>query len=172
MTPSPKAAGKAYVITDPNPAISYGDIYSIIPTLSVSPCDIQLLPPFPMYLFSCLVEAYGLAQYALPSIIGKLLPTLPPDVAMLQPTLFTISTCHMITDDGDARKSVEEGGLGYKGVCTTLEGMCMQILEWNLEHTDGARAKEQEKIDQDVGGKIEAGNIGAVGAMVGANTTS
>lgn len=125
-----------------------------------------------MLLFSYLVEAYVLAQHALPSLIGKLLPILPQDIAQLQPTLFTISTCHVIADDGDARKSVGEGGLGYKGVCTTLEGMCMQVREWNMEHADSVKAQKEEGTDREISGKMKAGNIGAVGATVGANTTS
>lgn len=125
-----------------------------------------------MLLFSYLVEAYVLAQHASPSFISKLLPTLPPDIAQLQPPLFTITTCHTIADDGDARKSVEEGGLGYKGICTTLEGMCMQVREWNMEHADSARAEEQEGFDREASGEMTAGNIGAVGATIGANTTS
>lgn len=125
-----------------------------------------------MLLFSYLVEAYIVAQHAFPSAIGNLLPTLPPDIAQLQPPLFTVSTCHVIADDGEARKSVEEGGLGYKGICTTLEGMCLQVLEWNMEHADSLRAKDQEEIDQKVTSEMKPGNTGAVGATVGANTTS
>ncbi|KAE9967847.1 hypothetical protein EG328_007939 [Venturia inaequalis] len=172
LTPSSKAAGKTYTITDPNPAISFGDMYKLIPTISVSPSEVQLIPPFPMLLFSYLVEAYIVAQHAFPSAIGNLLPTLPPDIAQLQPPLFTVSTCHVIADDGEARKSVEEGGLGYKGICTTLEGMCLQVLEWNMEHADSLRAKDQEEIDQKVTSEMKPGNTGAVGATVGANTTS
>jgi hypothetical protein len=136
LTPSPKCAGRTYVITDPNPPISFGDIYTLIPLISVSPFEVQLIPAFPMLLFSYLIEAYVLLQHALPSPFGKLMPLLSADIAQLQPTLFSISTCHVVADDGHARKSVEEGGLGYKGVCTTLEGMCMQVREWNVQHND------------------------------------
>ncbi|TID17134.1 putative dehydrogenase-like protein [Venturia nashicola] len=172
LSRSPKAAGKAYIITDPNPAIAFGDIYKIISTISVSPCEVQLVPPLPMLLFSYLIEAYSLAQHAFPSVIGKLLPKLPPDIAQLQPTLFTVASCHVIADDGDARKSVEEGGLGYKGIYTTLEGMCMQVRAWNMEHANSAKADGHEGIDREVSSETSAGNIGAVSMAVGANTTS
>ncbi|QDS68357.1 hypothetical protein FKW77_010723 [Venturia effusa] len=171
-TPSPKAAGKSYVITDPNPAISYGDMYTIIPTIANSSFELQKLPPIPIFLLSYLIEAYTLFQHALPASLGKLLPTLPPDIVQLQPTLFNIANCHLIADDSDARKSVEEGGLGYKGICTTLEAMCMQIREWNMEHADGEGTKEQRDTEQKLRGGMEVGDIGAVGLAMGANTIS
>ena len=48
----------------------------------------------------------------------------------LQTPIFDASVSYII-DDSDARKSPEEGGIGYKGVCTTLEGICGQIVNWN-----------------------------------------
>lgn len=117
-----------------------------------------------MLVLSYFIEAYVLLQHALPSPFGKLMPLLPADIAQLQPTLFSVSTCHVVADDGHARKSVEEGGLGYKGICTTLEGMCMQVRDWNMQHDDNLRAKKQEGLDRKISGKMEAGNIGGVGA--------
>lgn len=111
-----------------------------------------------MLLLSYLIEAYILTQHALPSPLKNLLPILPSDIAQLQPALFSIATCHVIADDGDARKNVEEGGLGYKGICTTLEGMCMQIREWNMERAGISRAKEQQSLDKAVNGEMETGN--------------
>jgi hypothetical protein len=96
------------------------------------------------------------------------LPILPPDIAQLQPTLFSISTCHVVADDGEARKSVEEGGIGYRGICTTLEGMCMQAREWNMQHAEilGEEREKQKGIDKGVSGEMDGGNIGAVGAAM------
>jgi hypothetical protein len=37
-------------------------------------------------------------------------------------------------DDSAAKRSVEEGGIGYRAGCTTMEGVCEEILEWNREH--------------------------------------
>lgn len=34
-------------------------------------------------------------------------------------------------DDSRARKSPEEGGLGYQPPITTLDGMCKEVIEWN-----------------------------------------
>ena len=51
---------------------------------------------------------------------------------------------------------MEEGGIGYRGGCTTIEGVCEELLEWNREHegADGA----------DGAGKVVAGE-GQVGKM-------
>jgi len=48
----------------------------------------------------------------------------------LQPPLFSICT-HLIANDAKVRKPLEEGGLGYKGIWTSLEGMCHEMKMWN-----------------------------------------
>jgi hypothetical protein len=79
---------------------------------------------------------------------------------MLQPALFSISCAHAIFSDEHARRSVEDGGLGHKSVCTTLEGMCMQAREWNEQHRDSV---EQKKGEAD--GEVPmVENLGGVGA--------
>lgn len=61
------------------------------------------------------------------------LPKLTGDLAQLQPALFAVSTVHTIADDSRARKSPEEGGLGYRAPITTLDGMCKEVYEWNRD---------------------------------------
>lgn len=56
----------------------------------------------------------------------------------LEPGLFSICT-HLVGNMSDACKAVEQGGLGYQGVVTTLEGMCQELLEWNREQEEHAR---------------------------------
>ena len=34
----------------------------------------------------------------------------------------------------EARKAIAQGGLGYEGVMTTMQGMVLEIVEWNREH--------------------------------------
>lgn len=53
------------------------------------------------------------------------------DLQNLQPGIFTAME-YMIVVDDRARKSVEEGGFGYRGGATTLEGVCEVIRDWNL----------------------------------------
>ncbi|KAF2433022.1 dehydrogenase-like protein [Tothia fuscella] len=156
LTPSSqKCSGKAFLITDPNPTISFSDIYTLLTTLSATGFKIQLVPPILLFLLSYPIEMYHTLQCKYP----KSLPALGADLKMLQPTLFNISNGHFVCDDSAARRSVQEGGLGYKGVCTTLEGMTMQVLEWNREH-EGLR-KEEEIGEKNVVRELK--NMGAVG---------
>jgi len=59
----------------------------------------------------------------------------------LQPPLFSICT-HLIANDAKARKPLEEGGLGYKGIWTSLEGMCHEAKMWNDKNTKTVKEGE------------------------------
>lgn len=114
-------------MTDPNPAITFGDLYLLLTTLAKTPMSFPPVPPVPFFLLSYLVEWYALLQHLylpwLPRVMGKL--------AELQPALFSISNAHTLADDSRARLSPEQGGLGYSAPITTMTGMCMEVKEWN-----------------------------------------
>jgi hypothetical protein len=119
-------------VTDPNPPISYNDLYAVISTLSIHPFRVLVLPPVFILLLSHLVEWYIVLPYRVP-VLRKFLPKLRGDLRQLQPGLFSICT-HLLGVDADARKPVEQGGLGYEGVLTTMQGMVTEVVEWNREH--------------------------------------
>ncbi|KAI8631852.1 NAD(P)-binding protein [Xylariaceae sp. FL1651] len=128
-------SGWPFVVTDPNPPIFYGDLYSTIKVLSIHPFTIVRLPPVLMLLLSHAFELYAELRF-LPfpfSALGKLLPPLRGDLPHLKPGLFSITT-HLVASNSEVSKPVSEGGLGYQGVLTTLEGMVLEVLEWNREH--------------------------------------
>ena len=125
-------AGRPFVVTDPNPPISYSDLYRAISTLSVHPFRTITLPPVLIVILSHLTEWYYLLPYRVP-LLRRLLPELRGELKHLQPGIISICT-HLIASDADARSPVDKGGLGYHGVLTTLEGMVLEILEWNREH--------------------------------------
>lgn len=128
-------SGRPFIVTDPNPPISYGDLYSAIKVLSRHSFTTLYLPPVLMLLISHVVELYSELPF-LPfpfSLLGKLLPPLQGDVRHLKPGIFSITT-HLIASNSEVSKPVSEGGLGYQGVLTTLEGMVLEVLEWNREH--------------------------------------
>jgi hypothetical protein len=97
-----------------------------------------------MLLVSHVVELYAeLPFQPFPlSTIGKLLPPLQGDLRHLKPGLFSITT-HLIASNEEVSKPVSEGGLGYQGVLTTLEGMVLEVLEWNREHENEGDGKGQ-----------------------------
>ncbi|KAF2225656.1 hypothetical protein BDZ85DRAFT_231583 [Elsinoe ampelina] len=135
--------GRPFVITDPNPPIRYQDMYTAIETLSRFPFRCLYLPPGLMFALSYLVEFYTLLPHRLP-LLKHILPVINGDLKHLQPGLFSICT-HAVGIDTEARKPVEEGGLGYEGLITTLDGMALEILEWNREHQDEQRGTISRK---------------------------
>jgi hypothetical protein len=92
-----------------------------------------------MLLLSYFVEIYAELPFRFP-LLGKLLPPLRGDVRHLGPGLFSITT-HLVASNAEVSKAVSEGGLGYQGVLTTLEGMVLEVLEWNREHEDEGEGK-------------------------------
>ncbi|KAK3899990.1 hypothetical protein C8A05DRAFT_17648, partial [Staphylotrichum tortipilum] len=125
-------SGRPFVITDPNPPIRYRDLYLLVQTLSATPFRTLALPPALMVLASYPVEWYTLVR-ARWALLGKVLPPLHGEVKHLQPGIFSICT-HLVASNGVAERGVEEGGLGFRGVVTTLEGMVQEVVEWNREH--------------------------------------
>jgi nucleoside-diphosphate-sugar epimerase len=126
----PNIGGQAFVVTDPNPAISFNDIYTLLTTLSKTPVDFPTLQPAPLLAFSYLVELYCVIQH---KYLPWMLPKVTGDLAQMQPSLFAISDVFCLADDARARKAPEQGGLGYAPPITTLEGMCKQLVDWNAK---------------------------------------
>ncbi|PYH99281.1 NAD(P)-binding protein [Aspergillus ellipticus CBS 707.79] len=123
----PNIGGQAFVVTDPNPAISFGDLYLLLGTLSKTPASFPRVPAMPFLLTSYLIEWYALLQ----RLYLPWLAQLSRDLAQLQPALFAISNVHVIVDDSRARKAPEHGGLGYAAPFTTMYGMCKELQDWN-----------------------------------------
>ncbi|KAK8088136.1 hypothetical protein PG997_003097 [Apiospora hydei] len=115
----PGCAGRPFVITDPNPPPTFRDIYDVCETLAKTPCKVQVLPPAPMLLIAFAIEVCDMLGRQLPSLLGWLRPQ--GQIAMLQPATFSVST-HTPATDAAAQRPVAAGGLGYRGVYTTLEG--------------------------------------------------
>lgn len=63
------------------------------------------------------------------------------DLLSLQPTIFAAMQYMMCVDD-QARKGVAEGGFGFRGGMTTLEGLCELIRDWNQLHRTEAKGEE------------------------------
>ncbi|KAL7619665.1 hypothetical protein AAE478_010206 [Parahypoxylon ruwenzoriense] len=137
---SAKHAGRPFVVTDPNPPITYSDLYTAIGTLSVHSFRTIKVPPVVILLLSHAVEIYTDLPYKYPFLRG-VLPELTGDIRHLKPGIMSICT-HLIASDDEARKPISQGGLGYSGVLTTLEGVALEILEWNREHVDDVKTRK------------------------------
>ncbi|KAK3393980.1 hypothetical protein B0H63DRAFT_31580 [Podospora didyma] len=136
-------AGRPFVITDPNTPITYGDVYFLIQTLSVTPFQTLTLQPLVMLLLSYAIEWYRLLLVRNPWL-RMFLPLVSGDIQHLQPALFSICT-HLVASNEVAGQPVEMGGLGYTGLLTTEAGMVQEIIEWNREHKN---SKENGKTYQ------------------------
>ncbi|KAK8021858.1 hypothetical protein PG990_006996 [Apiospora arundinis] len=132
LTPDSPQAGRPYVITDPNPPIAYDHMYTAIRTLSIHPFMVLSLPPALMLLLAHANEWWSVVPYKFP-LLKSVIPAVRGDARYLKPGLFSICT-HLVASNDESSRPVSEGGLGYKGVVTTMEGMVQQILEWNVEH--------------------------------------
>ncbi|OTA55795.1 NAD(P)-binding protein [Hypoxylon sp. EC38] len=137
---SARSAGRPFVVTDPNPPITYSDLYTAIEILSVHPFQTIKVPPVVMLLLAHAVEIYGDLPYKYP-LLRKVLPELKGDIRHLKPGIFSICT-HLVAFNDEAGRPVSQGGLGYTGVLTTLEGMTLEILEWNKEHVNDTKNRK------------------------------
>lgn len=161
---SSKLAGRTFQITDPNPAVTFGDSYTLIQTLKPTPIRVTTLPPVLMLLIAYCIETYCLTLARFP-VLRKVFPEPQADEAAimnLQPSLFTICT-HVIASDAEARKPLDEGGLGYKGIWTTMEGMCDEMRLWIAKYGSTAERSPIKGVPSVVD---EVKNIGAVPGSV------
>ncbi|KAL2017707.1 hypothetical protein VTK56DRAFT_1732 [Thermocarpiscus australiensis] len=143
--PMPRCAGRTFNVTDPGPPIAFADAYAAAAELSVTPFTVTYKSPLLLFFVAHVTEAWCLLLARFPFLttwLGWREPSGP--IHFLQPAVFSISI-HTLIDDSAARRTVQEGGFGYKGECTTLEGVCEQILEWNREHGDGEK-KEGDAV--------------------------
>ncbi|GJJ09489.1 hypothetical protein Clacol_003712 [Clathrus columnatus] len=130
-------SGQAFNITDPNPPVAFGDVYTTLTTLTET--KFIDLPPVLMLSIAYLIEKYYLARMFSP-FWSYILPKPNSDLAFLQPSLFNLIQVHLIFDDSRARKAPKEGGLGYDPPWTTMEGLCKLVIEWQKE---GKREEER-----------------------------
>ena len=143
--PMPRCAGRTFNVTDAGPPIAFADIYEAGEHLSATRVRTKRQSPLALLLVAYAIEAWCLLLARLPfltTVFGLREPSGP--IHMLQPAVFGVSI-HTIVDDTAAKKSIAEGGIGYEAGCTTLEGVCEQILNWNREH-EGGREGEDLKV--------------------------
>ncbi|KAI0777240.1 NAD-P-binding protein [Trametes elegans] len=141
----PDVGGQAFCVADAGPPATYGEVYDALAQLTNGVCTFHSLSPTAMLGIATLVEAYYLARHALMrapaplSALARLVPPLGGEVVFLQPSVFALTQVHLIFDDSRARAPPAEGGLGYNGHVTTLQGTCKVVAEH--ERTGGKAAQ-------------------------------
>jgi len=137
--------GQAFCITDPGPPPINGDVYNTLEILTNGETHFPPLSPTLMLLVSHFIEIYYLTRYFLLlrlPLIGSWIPPLSGDLLSLQPSVFRLTTVHIMFDDSRARLPPEKGGLGYKGICTTLEGVHLTVDDFKKS---AGKAEERSK---------------------------
>ncbi|KAI6084792.1 NAD(P)-binding protein [Hypoxylon rubiginosum] len=130
----PRCAGRPFVVTDAGPPPMYEDFYSLLrATVETPRIRLVYLQPGLMLALAYVVEWIDLAS-RLP-VLEWIVPRPRGDLAVLKPAVFSASM-HYLASDAAARRSVDEGGIGFRHVHNTMEGICQQVLEWNVEHQD------------------------------------
>lgn len=136
--------GGAYLATDPNPAMVYGDMYKAMLTLAhpLTPPSFPPLNAGVMLILGFMIEAYYIVRQR---YLG-FLPAFPEDIGNLRPATFNVCSVHLVYDDSKTRRD-----LGYNAPIPTLEGMCSGILDWNQR----VEKKLVKRVAKGEGGEIE-----------------
>jgi nucleoside-diphosphate-sugar epimerase len=152
---NPDIGGQAFVISDPGPVPTYGDVYTTMETLTNGECHFNNLPPTLMLLLAHMIEMYYRGRFWLISAgyksIAEKFPAVNGDLVNLQPSLFSLTMVHLIFDDSRARLSPEKGGLGYKGPWTTLQGLHKTIKEHQKMVAQSGRKSDMAGISLGLG---------------------
>jgi nucleoside-diphosphate-sugar epimerase len=135
-SPNPDVGGQAFGIVDAGPPLTYGDVYTVLTTLTDGQTVFPRLSATAMLLLSHIFEGLHLLR-VLPALssstflrrLSQFVPALSADLINLQPSLFSLTVVHLIWDDSRARKSPEKGGLGYEPQWTTLTALCKLVEE-------------------------------------------
>ncbi|KAK4165725.1 hypothetical protein QBC43DRAFT_315050 [Cladorrhinum sp. PSN259] len=137
--PLPACAGRPFLVTDNGPPARFHDMYIAANEICAKPITLSHLPPVMMHIIAHVLEPWSLLLARFPFLtqtLGWKEPSGP--INQMQPATLAV-TIHSIVDDSQARKSVEEGGIGYKAGVSTIEGFVTQIMEFNeeVEKEDG-----------------------------------
>ncbi|GAB1310897.1 3-beta hydroxysteroid dehydrogenase/isomerase domain-containing protein [Madurella fahalii] len=154
----PRCAGRTFTVTDAGPPPAFADAYNAVMQLSATPLTMSYPAPVLLYLVAHATEAWCLLLARLPFLttwLGLREPTGP--MHFLQPSVFSVSV-HTLVDDSAAKRSVADGGIAYRPGCTTLEGVCQQLVEWN-EEVETGKAKGVEGGVEGEGKVAKAGLV-------------
>jgi nucleoside-diphosphate-sugar epimerase len=135
-TNNPDIGGQAFAIVDAGPPVTYGDVYTVLTTLTDGRTVFPRLSVTTMLMLAHVLERlYLLRSFATSSSnpvirrLGQLVPGPTEDLVNLQPSLFFLTMVHLIWDDSRARLPPDKGGLGYTPQWTTLAALCKLVAE-------------------------------------------
>src|ERR1700761_8538506 len=98
QTNAPDIGGQAFTIADPNPPVTYGDLYHALSVLTDGKTVFPKVPPVVMLIVAHAVEALYLSRIFLTSaplfgvVLNRFLPAVDGDILNLQPSLFPLTS--------------------------------------------------------------------------------
>lgn len=142
---NPDVGGQAFTITDPNPPLSGGDVYTILSSLSST--TFPTISPTVMLLVAHIIERiyltrelFLLSPFPLRRAIGSYVPAVTGDIVNLQPSLFNLAQVHLVWDPSSARA---RDALGYAPKYTSLRGLVETVRAHHLGEADTKRARSK-----------------------------
>jgi hypothetical protein len=158
LKPASKAAGKVFAVTDPNPPVTFGDVYHLLQTLTTFRAI--FVPPVALLIPAYALEWYCIALAKFP-FLRRVFTEPGEPLINLQPAIFQVSCVHQVGSNVEAERSPEEGGIGYRGAVTSLEAMCWQAKKHN---DDAAGVSQNGNVNSTIVEGIR--NVVAVPATV------
>jgi hypothetical protein len=141
MIKVPKSAGKSFNVTDAGSPITVEDMYRLL-RLKTGFKNIPLWKTAFLPL-AYLVEWWTIACFYIPA-----LPQPGQDLIRIQPALWNTIMPVQFASNERASLSPEKGGIGYKPLCTSLEGMSQEVIDFL-----------QEKKKAELSGKSASENL-------------
>jgi hypothetical protein len=157
LTSCGSVSGRAFTVTDPNPALAFQDIYTLLSALT--PFTYRVIPAVPMHIIAQLVEIYCVVREVIP-LMSSVLPAMPPPMDMMQPAMLQVANSFQFASNDVISKPVSEGGLAYRGIYTTMEGMCTEVRNWVDDHGGKLQLGEGDET-----GSLKLKNVGAAPAI-------
>lgn len=111
-----------------------------------------------MLILAHVLEAYQLTRDYIP-LLGRVIPSLKSPMIHMQPAMLQVAMSHQVASNDEISKPPEQGGLGYRGIFTSMEGMCTEIREW-IDLYGGTHGPKKTGVSQ----VKDLKNIGAVPA--------
>lgn len=135
-SPNPDIGGQTFGIVDDGPPVTYGDVYTVLTTLTDGRTVFPRLSVTAMLTLAHVLEWLHLLRALSASSsssflrrFGHFIPAPNGDLVNLQPSIFFLTMVHLVWDDSRARMSPEKGGLGYEPQWTTLTALCKLVAE-------------------------------------------
>ena len=163
---NPDIGGDAFCVADSGPPPTFGDVHRALNVLSKGKVTFLNLSPTTMLSIAHLVGWYYLSRRFLTqsslAILTRIMPAVYGDIVFLQPSMFALTNVHLYFDDSRARLPPEKGGLGYTNTCTTLQGVCQVVIDYDRSGGKGTA--------RTIAGHIETNQSSLVGAELAVGT--